>query len=408
MRYVLALVWPLHCLIPTQAWGQTHLERFWQEFTHVINHGDKRLRVDYENDVMFNIDRNYTSGVRATYKAVAPEPAVLEEGDWAPLFPGATRAERLEAQRQCGGPNLDRTPTALSATVPKKPVCLITTYSAVIGQNLYTPSDIRLPSSQIAPGERPYAAWLYAGFYRELYASDDRYWRYGLDIGCLGPCAQGEQVQSWIHQQITRSPRPQGWDSQIRNEIGVVLRYEYGAAPLQGSLGKAPWAPRSARLEWDLHPRTSFGLGNVQTYAGIGLMGRIGWLGSAYQTQRLDNRRIDARERVDLYAQASSPGTHDLPVPRVVPAQGITELYAFGRVYAGLMAYNALLQGGLFNRSSPTTTPARPVNAEVEAGVGVSLGAWVITASLLHKREWQADGTSFVARYGRIAFEMPF
>lgn len=408
MRYVPVLVWPLLCLCHAPAWGQTHLERFWQEFTHVINHGDKRLRLDYENDVMFNIDRNYTSGVRATYKAIAPEPALLEEGDWAPLFPGATAAERLEAHRRCAGQSLPDATAARSTTPPKKPICLITTYGAVVGQNLYTPSDIRLPSSQIAAGERPYAAWLYAGFYRELYASDERYWRYGLDIGCMGPCAQGEQVQSWIHQHITRSPRPQGWDSQIRNEIGVVLRYEYGAAPLQGTWGRVPWAPSSGNLGWELRPRTSFGLGNVQTYAGIGLMGRIGWLVSAYQTQRLDNRRIDARERAELYAQAGSTGTLDTPVSRTAPTQGISELYAFGRVYAGVMAYNALLQGGLINRSSARTSAARPLNAEAEAGVGISLGSWAVTASLLHKREWQADGTGFVARYGRIAFEMPF
>ena len=408
MRFVLILVWPLLCLSHTQAWGQTHLERFLQEFTHVINHGAKRLRLDYENDVMFNIDRNYTSGVRATYKAIAPEPAILEEGAWAPLFPGATAAERLEAHRQCASNSWPGESPAPSAAAHKKPVCLITTYGAVIGQNLYTPSDIRLPSSQVAAGERPYAAWLYAGFYRELYASDDRYWRYGLDIGCMGPCAQGEQVQSWIHQHVTRSPRPQGWDSQIRNEIGVVLRYEYGTAPLQGSLGTMPWARRGGNLGWELRPRTSFGLGNVQTYAGVGLLGRIGWLGSAYQTQRLDNRRIDARDRAELYAQAAGTGTSDTPVPHAAPAQGITELYAFGRVYAGVMAYNALLQGGLINRSSARTSAARPLNAEVEAGFGVSLGSWAVTASLLHKREWQTDGASFVARYGRIAFEMPF
>ncbi len=408
MRQVSAQSWLLLCLWHAPVWGQTHLERFWQEFTHVINHGDKRLRLDYENDVMFNIDRNYTSGVRATYKAIAPEPAILEEGAWAPLFPGANAAERLEAQRHCSGVRPSGATATPLATAATKPVCLITTYGAVIGQNLYTPSDIRLPSSRIGAGERPYAAWLYAGFYRELYASDDRYWRYGLDIGCMGPCAQGEQVQSWIHQHITRSPRPQGWDSQIRNEIGVVFRYEYGGAPLQGTWGRVPWAPSSGSLGWELRPRTSFGLGNVQTYAGVGLMGRIGRLSSAYQTQRLDNRRIDAGRHTEQYAQAASASTVDSPAAFAASTQGISELYAFGRVYGGVMAYNALLQGGLINRSSPRTAPARPVNAEVEAGIGVSVGSWAVTASLLHKREWQADGASFVARYGRIAFEMPF
>jgi hypothetical protein len=186
------------------------------------------------------------------------------------------------------------------------------------------------------------------------------------------------------------------------------MRYEYGAAPLQGSLGTVPWVRRGVNLGWELRPRISFGLGNVQTYAGVGLMGRIGWMGSAYQTQRLDNRRIDARDRTDLYAQTTGTGMLDTPVQRAAPAPSISELYAFGRVYAGVMAYNALLQGGLVNRSSPRISAARPLNAEVEAGIGVSLGSWAVTASLLHKREWQADGASFVARYGRIAFEMPF
>ena len=89
----------------------------------------------------------------------------------------------------------------------------------------------------------------YLGFHRALHASDGRNWRDRVDPGCIGPCARGRQLLTWVHEHIALSPLPNGWNVQVRDESGAVVRFEYARqlrhealAPLAASVFVTPLA----------------------------------------------------------------------------------------------------------------------------------------------------------------------
>lgn len=186
-----------------------------------------------------------------------------------------------------------------------------------IGQELYTPSDIKLPSARLDPSDHPYAGWLYGGFFKETHWSDGRRSKFGFDLGCVGPCAGGEWTQTNLHR-VLHQPLPQGWDRQVRNEWGLVLYGE--AAPVRWRLNSAV----------DVTPSVQGRFGNIFADAGAGVTVRAGQL-------------------------------------NLLPDQ--STLHAFLRLDARAVAYNATLQGGYFSTQNPHTVRPKRLVGEAEIGV---------------------------------------
>jgi lipid A 3-O-deacylase len=211
-----------------------------------------------------------------------------------------------------------------------------TTFGWRFGQELYTASDIKLPPELVGPPNHPYAAWLFAGMFKESTRRDGTYTRLGFDIGCLGPCAGGESTQTYFHR-ILNQPEPQGWSKQVRNEPGVILYGE--VAPVRWNFGP------SVDVTPNLHAR----FGNIVTDGGVGVTIRAGQL-------------------------------------NLMPNQ--STLHGFVRMYANGVGYNATLQGGYFSSNNPhTVEPKRWVGA-AEAGVAWNKGAYGLRASLVrHSNE---------------------
>ncbi|HEX4330233.1 MAG TPA: lipid A deacylase LpxR family protein [Burkholderiales bacterium] len=409
-----------------------HLSGFWDEFNQVWSHSDyERFRLEYENDTFYNTDRNYTDGIRMTLKRGSGKATSYDPDKNGLIPPLNTESEKGD----CDAPEKpadDNTPGAkpnpAKATKAHEDLpCYRAAYSMVLGQNMYTASDIRLKPDQIPAKDHPYGAWLYVGLHREVYTSDERYWQYGFDVGCIGPCALGQPAQNFIHKYITDSPSPQGWGSQIHNELGVEFRYEHAWRAFRYVLGRrdgeALHLGRSyagAPLAFDLRPSVSFGLGNIQTYGGFGATARFGWFRSTYETMRLDTHPIESLAQDD-HAQPEAADGATADAPKLATARretgraasgdsggswvSKTELFGFTRVNADLVAYNAMLQGGLFNTSSPKTVGARPYIAEYELGVAAAYGQFSMSVSTITRHEWDTAGFRYGQHFGRIAVE---
>ncbi|MEL0082275.1 MAG: lipid A deacylase LpxR family protein [Gammaproteobacteria bacterium] len=141
-------------------------------------------------------------------------------------------------------------------------------FNAALGQNIYTPEDIR--RSGLIADDRPYAGWLYlaAGAvvqqqkpgYRQIDSME-------INLGIVGPSARADKVQRAVHKQ-TDSPIPQGWDNQLKDEPGVALMVDRQWVFPLGD------AERGA--EWDMTPHVGGALGNVFTHLAAGLTFRVG------------------------------------------------------------------------------------------------------------------------------------
>jgi hypothetical protein len=186
-----------------------------------------------ENDLFYNTDRDYTSGVALVWapKEDSTPDWAVHVAHWLPWFPkeGPVR------------------------------------HGYLLGQNMYAPSDITIPDPPL--DDRPYAGWLYGtiGLGIETGRQLDQL---ALTLGVVGPASYAEQTQKFVHKIVDDAPQPQGWDTQLRNELGILLTCqrswrEFATTTLVG-------------LDFDLTPHIGGALGNIYTYANAGLTLRYG------------------------------------------------------------------------------------------------------------------------------------
>ena len=83
-----------------------HAAEFWDEHKSVVDRGQaKRLRVEFENDVFYATDRNYTNAVRLTWRAGADQAVKFDDDDQSPWIPpprftaGSDEARRARRSR---------------------------------------------------------------------------------------------------------------------------------------------------------------------------------------------------------------------------------------------------------------------------------------------------------------------
>jgi hypothetical protein len=185
----------------------------------------------WENDIFAGEDRKYTNGAFLRYTA----PTNRLHG-WAEWLKG----------------NLRGFTPAEDWTMAYK-----------LGHSLFTSSDINDPDPPL--DDRPYAA-AFTGTATLFADTGDRLDSWSLDVALVGPLALGEEIQSWVHDTFTGDD-PQGWDTQLENELAFRVLYEQTRRVGLGRMGG---------VGFDALPRASVALGTLETSAGAGFMLRLG------------------------------------------------------------------------------------------------------------------------------------
>lgn len=179
-----------------------------------------------------NTDRHYTNGIKIT---------LAHQPDWAaqlaPLLPF-----------QPGG----------------KDVTLKTAVGYQMGQNIYTPDGIETPT--LIANDRPYAGWLYVGGYLQRAAADE-FDHFEFNLGVIGPNAIAEDVQKWIHDTFD-APTPNGWDHQLRNEVGFNFTYL--------RKWRVTLLTHDEQPTVQLIPQAGFTIGTINRHASLGATIRMG------------------------------------------------------------------------------------------------------------------------------------
>lgn len=190
------------------------------------------LTFQFENDIFGNTDQHFTHGTRLAW--MSPEDKVP---GWVKDAAGYM-------------PTFD----------PKGSKRIV--YS--LGQSIFTPDDLK--TSALIPEDRPYAGWLYGGI-GLVSVTGDRLDNLELDIGVIGSASFAEDVQKTWHGWFGFQ-RPNGWDNQLKNELGILLSYERKWRR---------WARfKALGLDSDITPHVGVNLGNVLTQGAVGFIARIG------------------------------------------------------------------------------------------------------------------------------------
>lgn len=285
---------------------------------------DNVLTLTIENDLFSGEDKNYTSGVRATYLDVSSDFPEFAK-DLAEVMPGF---------------EINDTSSLF--------------YS--IGQNIYTPRDTRTRDPD--PQDRPYAGYLYGSMGMFTY-TDDHTDEIELSVGVVGPAALGEQAQKLIHRHLTNSPMPKGWSHQLKNEPAVGLGWQRTwPDALGGEIGP---------LYASVAPYVGATAGNVYTYADTGFTVRVGPGSERWQ---------DAPARV----RPAMPGTGFFEIP-----EDKWSWYLFGGVEGRAVARNIFLDGNTFT-DSPSVDKNWLVG-DANAGLAVTYGKYRVSFTGVYRTE---------------------
>lgn len=235
-------------------------------------------------------DQYYTSGIEFSYMKIEEPPRWLRAlADFIPLY------ER----------------TSESGVV----------YS--FGQSIFTPQDIE--RKDLIDDDRPYAGWLYGGASILSRIGVSENFEYGnsleLTVGIVGPGSNADNVQDQFHR-FLGTERPEGWDNQLHDELGLVLTYT------------RQWryfSPGNSSLGYELSPHCVVALGNVYTYCGGGLIARWG-----------------TKLRDDVGPPTISPG---FPGACYFKDRPGLNWYFFSGIEGRLVARNIFLDGNTFTDS---------------------------------------------------------
>lgn len=251
----------------------------------------------------------------------------------------------------------------LSRLLLPSPKATFDYYGLQIRQNLYT---AKYPFWEgIQYGDRPFAAYLTLGNFK---VSNDPRRRLrlqsSLDVGVIGPHAYGGQVQKFIH---SSAKEPVGWENQIRDDI--VLKYNILA---EKSIFFTPGH--------DITADAGLNAGTLYNNAFAGL---------AYRFARFDRRYRD-----DL-PEPFRPGMWSEVFRK-------TQIEAFARLQATAVFYDATLQGGIFNHSSPYIIREKDLSRYVIGGssgvsasfngLSIAFSMYIISPEFYTFRRWHKWG----------------
>lgn len=297
-----------------------------------------------ENDALGRgTDKNYTSGVRLSYFDIRERPGELVD-----------RLDRI---------------------IPFFAVNETTSTTYSIGQNLYSPDDIT-HSGQVQ-GARPWAAFLY-GSIGTATVTGDHVDDAEATIGVVGPWAQGEPAQSFVHNVLGYAD-PEGWNEQIENEPGLILSW------------RRRW-PQLLTYEFRdflfaAEPNVGTSLGNVYTLAEGGITLRL-------------SPTADRWQDTPILVRPSIPGTGFFQ-----PQKAATSWYFFGGVQGRAVARNIFLDGNTFEPGYSVDKNALVMDLNI--GFAVTVGDIRLSYTLVYRTK-EYDGQSGNSLFGAASLGYRF
>ncbi|MDB4902966.1 MAG: hypothetical protein JWQ63_2247 [Mucilaginibacter sp.] len=200
--------------------------------------------------------------------------------------------------------------------------------------------------------DRPFAAYLYIGSTLNFLYKNESNLKIGAQIGVIGPDAFGRQIQNYVHDNFGFY-HPSGWQYQINNEFELNLSAEYNRFIIRGS-----WI--------DLSLASYANLGNGFTGEGAGPMVRLGSFNQLFNSVSTQSTTIANDVTNPLHKH---------------------ELFFYYKPQVNYVAYDATIQGGLFDNHSglEITRNKEPFIFSQQVGVAFSTARFVFDiAAIFH------------------------
>ncbi len=224
-----------------------------------------------------------------------------------------------------------------------------------MGQKIFNPQSGSIyynGADQPSLVDRPFAAYLYMGSTLNFLYKNESNLKISAQIGFVGPDALGKQVQDFVHDNFGFY-HPSGWEYQINNDFELNLSAEYNKL-----LARASWI--------DVSLTSYVNLGNGFTGAGIGPLVRLGSF----------NQLFNSVSTQSTVSRKNIPGLLHKH-----------ELFFYYKPVANYVAYDATIQGGLFDNHSglEITKDKEPFIFSQQFGVAFTTSRFVFDiAAIFH------------------------
>jgi len=245
-------------------------------------------------------------------------------------------------------------------------------YGIQLIQHMYTGSQPKVDS--IIPGDRPWASYSLLGQFLRSYDPKNKLNHYSeINIGIIGPESGGAFIQDLVHTILPNNSPPKGWHNQIAQDLLIDYRYE---------IQKLLW--ESKDIESYVRAGAQIGTLRDQIFWGFG--GKLGRFIPFYQDKTIYHRKrikssFDKKFRFGITAD----------------------------IHTKFIAYDATLQGGVFNKSSIYTINSDDINRFVIEGFGgayISYGRYELSFVQFWKSKEFKTGKDH--KYASVQFQMAF
>ena len=220
------------------------------------------------------------------------------------------------------------------------------------GQKIYNPQSGYVPSAAYI--DRPFAGYLYVGSTLNLLYKNESNLKLSAQLGVVGPASGAEEAQTFVHKNFGFYT-PGGWQYQIKNDYELNLSAEYNKL-----VARASWIDASLA--------SYVNLGNGFSGAGVGALIRLGAFNQLFNSVSTQSTAIGNN--------SESLHSH--------------ELFFYYKPLLNYVAYDATIQGGLFDKhndpkSLEITRDKEPFIFSNQFGVGITTNRFVFDiAAIFH------------------------
>jgi len=240
-------------------------------------------------------------------------------------------------------------------------------YEISAGQKMYNPISGYSPDP--AKQDRPFAGYLYVGGALSWFHNNESILKTSVELGTTGPNSLAEDGQELLHNTIGFYELD-GWQYQIKNELAINLSAQYTRL-----------LHRASNNAIDFSFDGYANIGTTFSGAGAGILFRAGGINqlfnSAYTNSVIGN----------------NPKTKAL-VKR--------EIFFYAKPQLNFVAYDATVQGSMFNNNSPVTFGVKPIVFAQQIGFNYSSQRFTFDFGMLFKTK-EIKSTAKAHQYGSIS-----
>jgi lipid A 3-O-deacylase len=245
------------------------------------------------------------------------------------------------------------------------------TYEISAGQKIFTPYWGQVPKKE--DQDRPFAGYLYAGAAYSVFYKKESVLKTSIEVGTVGPNSLAQDAQEFLHKTVGFYT-PAGWDYQIKNEIAVNL---------SGSYSKLIYRSNDNAVDFSGQGYANLGT----TYSGLGgsILFRAGKL----------NQLFNSAYHNAIIGESKTKSLNKF------------ELFFYAKPQLNVVAYDATIQGSLFNDESPVTFGAKPIVYEQQFGVNYSSQRFTADFNVIFKTK-EVKSVAKAQNYGGLSLYYRF